>query len=43
MLLALGTEILDAKARIGSVTVAWSPSEATGAAHALVAEALARL
>lgn len=41
-LAALGDEILDLTTRIGSVTVSWIPSDANGAAHALVADALAR-
>ena len=40
-LVALGNEITELITRIGTVTVSWVPSETTGAAHALVAEALA--
>ncbi len=40
-LVALGNEITDLIMRIGTVTVGWMPSETTGEAHALVAEALA--
>ena len=40
-LIALGDEILELTTRIGSVTVTWIPSGANGAAHALVADALA--
>ena len=39
-LVTLGNELTDLITRIGTVTVSWVPSEATGAAHALVAEAL---
>jgi ribonuclease HI len=39
-LTTLGDEILELTTRIGSVTVTWIPSEANGAAHALVAAAL---
>jgi ribonuclease HI len=42
-LAALGDEIAELMGRIGTVTVGWSPSAATGAAHALVAEALGAL
>jgi hypothetical protein len=41
-LIVLGDEILDLKVRIGSVTISWIPSDANGAAHALVADALGR-
>jgi ribonuclease H / adenosylcobalamin/alpha-ribazole phosphatase len=41
-LTALGGEILELTTRIGSVTISWIPSDANGAAHALVADALAR-
>ncbi len=40
-LVALGDQILELTTRIGSVTVTWIPSGANGAAHALVADALA--
>ncbi len=40
-LVALAGEILDLTTRIGSVTVTWIPSDANGAAHGLVADALA--
>ena len=40
-LVALGDQILELTTRIGSVTVAWIPSGANGAALALVADALA--
>ncbi len=39
-LVALGEELADLITIIGTVSVAWVPSETTGAAHALVAEAL---
>lgn len=39
-LVALGDEILELTMRIGSVKIGWMPSEANGAAHALVADAL---
>ena len=40
-LVALGNEISDLIMRIGTVTVGWTPGDATSAAHVLVAEALA--
>jgi len=40
-LVALADEILELTMRIGSVTVTWIPSDANGAAHGLVADALA--
>ena len=41
-LVGLGDEIIELTTRIGSVVVSWTPSEANGVAHAMVAEALAR-
>lgn len=41
-LAALGDEILELTTRIGSVRFTWIPADANGAAHALVADALAR-
>jgi ribonuclease H / adenosylcobalamin/alpha-ribazole phosphatase len=41
-LVAIADEIRELTTRIGSVIVNWIPSEANGAAHALVADALAR-
>jgi len=41
-LVALGDEILEIAMRIGSVTIIWIPGDANSAAHALVADALAR-
>jgi probable phosphoglycerate mutase len=41
-LATLGDEILELTTRIGSVTFTWIPSDANGAAHALVAGALAK-
>jgi ribonuclease H / adenosylcobalamin/alpha-ribazole phosphatase len=41
-LVALGDEILELTTRIGSVPFTWIPADANGAAHALVADALAR-
>ena len=41
-LVALGNEILELTTRIGTVTISWTPSDANGAAHALVTDALAR-
>jgi ribonuclease HI len=39
-LMSVGKEILELTTRIGSVTVSWIPSDANGAAHRLVTEAL---
>ena len=41
-LVTLGNDIIDLVTRIGTVAISWVPSETTGAAHALVAEALAQ-